>query len=140
MFCSVDDNIFQWSVKMSNFGDCPLQRECDELEQKFGYDYIELQMEFSMDLYPFFPPLVKVNINCLYLHYYQGHCQGDPTEVARQHDVESDDHGDTEADLLGPCQGHEDNFVGHQGIPRCQSQVGQIICLTKTISSSLSFF
>ena len=25
-----------------------------------GYDYIELQLDFSMDLYPFFPPLVKV--------------------------------------------------------------------------------
>jgi len=30
------------------------------LKSRFGYDYIELQLDFSMDLYPFFPPLVKV--------------------------------------------------------------------------------
>jgi len=57
---SVDDNIFLWNVKMSNFEIEPLSGECQRLESDYGYDYIELQMEFSMDLYPFFPPLVKV--------------------------------------------------------------------------------
>ena len=28
--------------------------------EDFDYDYIELQLDFSMDLYPFFAPLVKV--------------------------------------------------------------------------------
>ena len=28
--------------------------------QRYFYDYIELQLDFAMDLYPFFPPLVKV--------------------------------------------------------------------------------
>ena len=46
---TLDDNIFQWNVKMSNFGrDSPLDRDCQELVQKFGYDYIELQLDFSM--------------------------------------------------------------------------------------------
>ena len=75
---TVDDNIFQWNVKMSKFGrDSHLFQDCQELLQKFGYDYIELQLDFSMvnsvrfkkpesslslsqDLYPFYPPLVKV--------------------------------------------------------------------------------
>jgi len=55
------DNIFQWNVKMSEFGpESPLDKDCRELKEKFGYDYIELQLDFSMDLYPFYPPLVKV--------------------------------------------------------------------------------
>ena len=37
-----------------------LDRDFEELKSRFGYDYIELQLDFSMDLYPFFPPLVKV--------------------------------------------------------------------------------
>ncbi len=38
-----------------------LDKDFQELKSKFGYDYIELQLDFSMDLYPFFPPLVKVS-------------------------------------------------------------------------------
>jgi len=38
----------------------PLDKDFQELKSRFGYDYIELQLDFSMDLYPFFPPLVKV--------------------------------------------------------------------------------
>jgi len=58
---TVEDNIFQWNVKMSCFGkESPLDRDCQILQDKFGYDYIELQLDFSMDLYPFYPPLVKV--------------------------------------------------------------------------------
>jgi baculoviral IAP repeat-containing protein 6 len=37
-----------------------LDKDFQELKSKFGYDFIELQLDFSMDLYPFFPPLVKV--------------------------------------------------------------------------------
>merc|ERR1719239_1258883 len=46
---------------MSDFPDPPhLQEDFEQLEAEFGYNYIELQLDFSMDLYPFFPPLVKV--------------------------------------------------------------------------------
>ena len=46
---TVDDNIFQWNVKMNQFGrDSHLDKDCQELQQKFGYDYIELQLDFSM--------------------------------------------------------------------------------------------
>lgn len=57
---SIDDNIFQWNVKLRNFTNDLLCSDLQKMEQEFGYDYIELQMDFSMDLYPFFPPLVKV--------------------------------------------------------------------------------
>lgn len=58
---TVDDNIFQWNVKINVFNEnSNLDSDFRELEKKFGYDYIELQLDFSMDLYPFFPPLVKV--------------------------------------------------------------------------------
>ena len=46
---TVDDNIFQWNVKMSKFDkDSHLDRDCQEIAQKFGYDFIELQLDFSM--------------------------------------------------------------------------------------------
>ena len=43
--------------------------------------------------------------------------QGDPAEAAGEHDAQGDHHGDTEAHLLGPRQGHEDRAAGHQDIP-----------------------
>ena len=59
---TVDDNIFQWNVKLSNFQGTKLNEDLVKVNEEFGYDYIELQLDFSMDLYPFFPPLVKVII------------------------------------------------------------------------------
>ena len=45
----MDDNIYQWNVKMRTFGSqSHLDRDCRELERKFGYDCIELQLDFSM--------------------------------------------------------------------------------------------
>ena len=38
-----------------------LEKDFEELMQRYFYDYIELQLDFAMDLYPFFPPLVQVN-------------------------------------------------------------------------------
>lgn len=35
-------------------------KDLADLKSKFGYDYIELDITFRMDLYPFYPPLVKV--------------------------------------------------------------------------------
>ena len=40
-----DDNIYLWNVKMFNFGeDSPLDAECAQLQNQFGYDFIELQI------------------------------------------------------------------------------------------------
>jgi len=57
---TVGDNIFQWNVKISEFSNTALEEDFQTLMEDFCYDYIELQLDFSMDLYPFFPPLVKV--------------------------------------------------------------------------------
>lgn len=57
---SVEDNIFQWNVRLSRFEDTPLGEDLARISELYGYDFIELQLDFSMDLYPFFPPLVKV--------------------------------------------------------------------------------
>ena len=57
---TVDDNIFQWNVQLTNFQGTKLNEDLLKVKDEFGYDYIELQLDFSKDLYPFFPPLVKV--------------------------------------------------------------------------------
>ena len=58
---TVQDNIFQWNVKLSRFeGTTQLGEDLARVNELYGYGYIELQLDFSMDLYPFFPPLVKV--------------------------------------------------------------------------------
>ncbi len=59
---TVEDNIFQWNVRIRNFSSSNnlLEKDFEELKSRYGYDYIELQLDFAMDLYPFFPPLVKV--------------------------------------------------------------------------------
>jgi len=57
---TISDNIFQWNVKLSGFDNTVLDQDFKQLLEDFNYDYIELQLDFSMDLYPFFPPLVKV--------------------------------------------------------------------------------
>ena len=82
---SVDDNIFQWNVKMKNFANSDsLAKDCQELQALHGYDYIELQLDFSMNLYPFFPPSLKVirprlqgslmfgvtNVDCIKLSFW----------------------------------------------------------------------
>ena len=60
---------------------------------------IELQLDFSMDLYPFFPP------------------ESDQTQAAGEHDAESDNNVDFKAGILGPCQRHEECLVGLQDLP-----------------------
>ncbi|KAJ8306122.1 hypothetical protein KUTeg_016667 [Tegillarca granosa] len=37
-----------------------VSKDLAEIEKNFGYNYIELEMMFEIDLYPFYPPLVKV--------------------------------------------------------------------------------
>ena len=44
---TVDDNIFQWNVKFCNFAGTPLHDDLKLIEKRFGYHYIELQLDFS---------------------------------------------------------------------------------------------
>ena len=58
---AVDDNVYHWRVFLSGF---PLgsaaQGELGKLERVHGYGHVELEVRFTIDLYPFFPPLVRL--------------------------------------------------------------------------------
>lgn len=57
----IDDNIYHWRVKIYDFDpECGLAKDLIDIQEKFNYNYIELEMTFEIDLYPFYPPLVKV--------------------------------------------------------------------------------
>lgn len=57
----VEDNIYQWHVYLSSFSPGgPLDQDLNQIKEHFGYKYIQLQLDFTMDLYPFYPPVVKV--------------------------------------------------------------------------------
>ncbi|XP_071954359.1 uncharacterized protein [Antedon mediterranea] len=57
----IKDNIYKWHAKLFDFKeDSDIAADLKEINLKFGYNYIELQLEFTIGLYPFYPPLVKV--------------------------------------------------------------------------------
>eukprot|EP01116_Phalansterium_solitarium_P017677 TRINITY_DN4413_c0_g1_i2.p1 TRINITY_DN4413_c0_g1~~TRINITY_DN4413_c0_g1_i2.p1 ORF type:complete len:883 (+),score=181.75 TRINITY_DN4413_c0_g1_i2:114-2762(+) len=58
----VDDNIYHWNVHMFGFSpDSQVAQQLkDGIAKSFGYDYVELEVTFGMDLHPFYPPVVKV--------------------------------------------------------------------------------
>lgn len=59
----VDDNIYNWNVKMYKFNDegATIEKTLNgPIMQNFGYNYVELSINFTLDLYPFYPPSVKV--------------------------------------------------------------------------------
>ncbi|XP_067001240.2 uncharacterized protein [Anabrus simplex] len=57
----IDDNIYRWAVFLSSFNpNGKLEQDLHQLHALYGYDYIQLQLDFAMDLYPFYPPIVKV--------------------------------------------------------------------------------
>lgn len=57
----VDDNIYEWVVKFKNFeGESQLARDLHVIQERFGYDFVELHMSFTHDLFPFYPPMVTV--------------------------------------------------------------------------------
>ena len=82
--------------------------------QRYFYDYIELQLDFAMDLYPFFPPLVKVififskNEKKIMLQEKNAFFLGDQTPSSRLHDVARHNHGNIETLSLESRQKHED--------------------------------
>ena len=106
---TVDDNIFQWNVKMSKFGrDSHLFQDCQELLQKFGYDYIELQLDFSMvNSVRFHKPESSLSLLGS-LPFLPAAGEGDQAQTAGQHDAAGHHHGDTEAQRVGLRQEHEE--------------------------------
>ena len=92
-----------------------LEKDFEELMQRYFYDYIELQLDFAMDLYPFFPPLVKVNF--IFSKNEKKICYkkqllflGDQTPSSRLHDVARHNNGNIETVSLESRQKHENGF------------------------------
>jgi baculoviral IAP repeat-containing protein 6 (apollon) len=57
----VDDNIYEWEIHLFGFEpNCSIQSDLIAIQEKFGYDHVALRVSFKMDLYPFYPPLVKL--------------------------------------------------------------------------------
>ena len=57
----VDDSVFVWAVQLSDFpADSQMQKDLLQLQSLFGYKHVELEIRFMMDLYPFFPPSVRL--------------------------------------------------------------------------------
>eukprot|EP01132_Coremiostelium_polycephalum_P001414 gene1414-1783_t len=57
----IDDNIYFWSVKIFGFDpNSKIYSHLQEINKEFGYDYVEFQVLFTEDLYPFYPPTVKI--------------------------------------------------------------------------------
>lgn len=57
----VDDNVYKWKVQITNFNENhKLMTQLAKLEKKYGYNYVELEFEFEMNLYPSYPPQVRL--------------------------------------------------------------------------------
>jgi baculoviral IAP repeat-containing protein 6 (apollon) len=57
----IDNNIYHWQVKMKQFrSDCPLYLDMTSLDDSYSYSYVEFEVEFAMDLYPCYPPIVTL--------------------------------------------------------------------------------
>ncbi|KAN0018279.1 hypothetical protein ACTFIU_010893 [Dictyostelium citrinum] len=57
----IDDNIYFWSVKIFGFDpNSKVYGQLQQIKKEFEYDYVELQVLFTEDLYPFYPPTIKI--------------------------------------------------------------------------------
>lgn len=58
---AIEDNIFQWRLRMTNFAsDSDLFLDLTQIYDRFGYSYVEFRLSFAMDLFPFYPPMVAI--------------------------------------------------------------------------------
>jgi len=57
----VDDNIYKWRIKMHGFRpDCDLYMDLISLDDTYNYSYVEIEVDFAMDLHPVYPPVVSI--------------------------------------------------------------------------------
>lgn len=57
----VSESVFQWSVKLSKFDpESKIEEGLQQLKATYGYEHVELELKFMADLYPFFPPSVRL--------------------------------------------------------------------------------
>ncbi|XP_046473849.1 uncharacterized protein [Neodiprion pinetum] len=56
----IDNNICRWSVFLKNFRPkSKISQDLKVVKQLYGYDHIQLELGFAMDLYPSHPPLLR---------------------------------------------------------------------------------
>jgi ubiquitin-protein ligase len=55
----INDNIFSWNIKYK-FKKCDLSNDLKKLKDTFGYDHVELDINFHDELYPNYPPMLKI--------------------------------------------------------------------------------
>ena len=56
---TVDDNIYHWKLKFSKFESNALSSSLESLSDKFGYNYMEIDIHFHDKFYPTYPPVLK---------------------------------------------------------------------------------
>jgi baculoviral IAP repeat-containing protein 6 len=56
----VGNNIYHWKVKFFSFNNAKLNAQLKNVETKFGYNWIEVDLHFHDELYPSYPPQVNV--------------------------------------------------------------------------------
>jgi baculoviral IAP repeat-containing protein 6 len=57
----VNGNVYMWRIRFYKFKNEVLNEQLLELQKLYGYNYIEIEFEFQQNLYPFYPPTVKIN-------------------------------------------------------------------------------
>lgn len=55
-----DNNVYHWKIKFNKFNNKDLEKSLQELEAKYGYNYIEMDIYIHDTLYPNYPPIIKV--------------------------------------------------------------------------------
>ncbi len=56
----VNDNIYHWKLKFRKFSNVVIKNNLESLMQKYNYDFIEIDVHFHSQLYPNFPPFIKL--------------------------------------------------------------------------------
>lgn len=56
----INNNIYTWSIKYYKFDKPELNNDLIELNKKYGYNNIELQISFHSTMYPNYPPAIKL--------------------------------------------------------------------------------
>jgi baculoviral IAP repeat-containing protein 6 (apollon) len=56
----INKNIYHWNIKFNNFTNKDLNLQLSKLQDQYNYSYIEVELEINRDLYPNYPPSIKI--------------------------------------------------------------------------------
>jgi hypothetical protein len=60
---AVDDDVYAWRVRLLPkcfSSDSPLYTDLTQLDDRYGYAFVEIHLRFQRDLHPYFPPIVSI--------------------------------------------------------------------------------